>query len=99
MSHFTAQDWILIITAVGYVLNNMITNWRQSAKLDSIKETSKVIEGHVNSATTLARAEKEAGSDREAEMQRTIDELRKTAALLAQAAATNKQLNPEGTLE
>jgi len=88
-SSFTAQDWILIITAIGFVLNNVITNWRQSVKIDTVVSTAKVIEGHVNSAATLAKAEKESGIAREAKLQETIDDLRRSAALLAQAAAIN----------
>ena len=83
----TSQDWILIIGAIGILVNNAINNWRQSAKIDTIVTTAKVIEGHANSAGTLARAEKEAGIAREAKLQETIDELKKSAALLAQAAA------------
>ena len=84
---FTSQDWILIIGAIGILLNNAIVNWKQSAKIDTVVETAKVIEGHVNSAGTLAKAEREAGLAREVKLQETIDDLKKTAALFQQAAA------------
>lgn len=94
MKEFTAQDWILIIGAIGLVLNNMISNWKMNAKVDTINATAKVIEGHVNSATTKADERAQAGVEREKRLQITIDYLKETAALLAQAQAMRESPGP-----
>lgn len=94
MKSFTAQDWILIIGAIGLVLNNMISNWKMNAKVDNINATAKVIEGHVNSATTKADERQTAGIEREKRLQETIDRLTNTAALLAQAKAMAESPGP-----
>lgn len=87
MDQFTAQDWILIIGAAGLVINNAISNWKMSAKVDTVVTTAKIIEGHVNSAKTRDEQQALASTEREKRLEETIVELRKAAELLAQAKA------------
>jgi len=93
MSQFTVEGWVIIIGAIGVVVNNIISNWKMSTKVDAVVQTTKVIEGHVNSATALAKAEKDAGLAREVKLQEIIDELKRTAAVLAQALAIKDASN------
>ena len=87
MNEFTVEGWVIIIGAIGIVINNAISNWKMSAKVDTVVQTTKVIEGHVNSAASKAVAEREALVAERISLRATIDEMRKTAALLAQALA------------
>ncbi len=52
-----------------------------------VQQTAAVIEGHVNSAATAARLALEAGIEREAALQATIERLERTAVALAAATA------------
>ena len=87
MPNISVEGWALLIAAVGVVIVNSINAWRLTGKVDTVVQTAKIIEGHVNSATTKADERAQAGVAREAALQATIDELRKAASLLAQAAA------------
>lgn len=80
-------EWVLLVTAVGIAIKGWIDSWRQITKLESIDVTAKIIEGHVNSAATKADERAQAGVARELQLQLIIDDLKRTAAVLAQAKA------------
>ena len=83
---YTAAEILLFIAAVGAIITTSIQSWRSGSTIQSIKETSKVIEGHVNSQTTQYKEEIRALQEQRTTLQTTIVELRETAKLLAQAA-------------
>jgi len=81
MPQLTAPEILLIIAAIGVVLNNMIQSWRIGTKVA-------VIEGHVNSKETKY-AEQIVSKDNEIQILRNIIvDKDKDKALLAQAVIT-----------
>ena len=82
---------LLLVAAIGAVIVNVITAWNNKAKLLEVAQTAKVIEGHVNSATTRSAMEKESLIAERTALKETIEDMRKTAALLAQTAAIKKE--------
>jgi len=89
---------LLLVAAIGAVLVNVITAWGNRARLDQVVQTSKVIEGHVNSAATRSIVERESLITEKTALRDTIEEMKKTAALLAQSAAITGTVvkKPEG---
>lgn len=85
--NYSATDIVLIITAIGLVINNTISSWKTNTKISALTSTTEVIAGHVNSAATKSNADKEAAAAREAALIATMAEMKTTAALLAQALA------------
>jgi hypothetical protein len=88
--NYTMPEWVLLVTAIGIAIKGWIDSWKQNVKLDAINTTAKIIEGHVNSATTKADERAQAGMAREIKLQETIDDMKKTAAVLASAAAVRE---------
>jgi hypothetical protein len=94
----TTPELLLLIAAVFGGIVSVIRAWRDRRIEDAIggvKETAKVIEGHVNSAASIAHERAEAGAARELALQSIIDDLKTTARALAlaqaAAAAAGKQ--------
>jgi len=83
---------LLLVAAIGAVMVNIITAWGNKVKLAQVAETAEVIKGHVNSAATKAIMEKESLITERAILRETIEEMKKTAALLAQSLAIKKEL-------
>lgn len=84
---YTAPEVVLIITAIGAILQNTISIWRTGNKVaDTFAKTS-VIEGHVNSQTTRYD-EKVNALQKEIDMlKQVIVDKDKMTALLVQANA------------
>lgn len=95
--NYTATDMVLIITAIGLVINNIITSWKTNTKISALTNTTEVIAGHVNSAATKANADREASAAREAALIATMSEMKTSAALLAQALAVKNSAVPVQT--
>ena len=85
---YTMPEVLLLVAAIGAVLVNVITAWGNRIKLDQVAVTTKVIEGHVNSAATKAIVEQQSLITERAILKETIEDMKKTAALLAQSVAT-----------
>ena len=85
---YTMPEVLLLVAAIGAVLVNVITAWGNRVKLDKVAETAEVIKGHVNSAATKAIMEQQSLITERAILKETIEDMKKTAALLAQSVAT-----------
>lgn len=82
----TTPDIVIVISAVGVVINNAIQTWKLNNKVDVINQKTAVIEGHVNSQQTKY-IEQIASKDKEiALLNDILIKKDKEAALLAQAA-------------
>jgi hypothetical protein len=88
-TQYTAAEILLFIAAIGAIITTSIQSWRQGGNIQSIKETSKVIEGHVNSQTTEYKQKIQALQDAAVILNTTITELKETAKLLALSVASH----------
>jgi hypothetical protein len=87
MPGYTAPEILLFIAAIGLVLTNTITAWRQGNKLNVISEKTAIIEGHVNSKETKYIEEMKAKDTQIELLKSVIESQNKDKALLAQAVA------------
>lgn len=76
---------VLVIGAIGAQTVNVIVAWKTSSVV-------KTIEGHVNSAASAATAKLDAADKTIAALNITVNEMRQAAALLAQSAASKKEI-------
>jgi len=74
---------VLVITAIGAQIVNVIVAWKTSTKVTTI-------EGHVNSAAQAAQAKLDAADKTIVALNVTLTEMKQSAALLAQSAALRK---------
>jgi len=88
---YTMPEVLLLVAAIGVVIVNAITAWRQSAKVTLVAEgitrisaKADVIEGHVNSAAAIARAKIESMEQRIVALTQAVTDGEQRAALLAQ---------------
>jgi hypothetical protein len=94
MTHFTAAEWVLVITALGLAVKSWIDSWGTGRKLDKVETkldantivTAKV-EAHVNSKETGYLGKIETLEKENALLREMGAEKKQTAALLAQAVA------------
>lgn len=103
MPTYTMPEWILLVGAIGVMVQGIITAYRTTAKLNtmtndlsatrtelvSVAKTAEVTLGHVNSQTTKATAEIQALTAERATLKATVEDMKHTAALLAQALAAS----------
>lgn len=81
---YTAPEIVLIITAVGAIIQNTVSIWRSGNKIEDTLTKTTVIEGHVNSQATRYE-EKIIALQKEVEiLKQIIVDKDKMAALLAQ---------------
>lgn len=93
MESIGITEWLLIIAAIGVVINSAITTWRTNQKISQVSETVKVvektaekIEGHVNSAASASAAREQAYINEIKSMRTEMADKKQIAALLAQSA-------------
>jgi len=90
--NFTSDQWILIIGAIFLGINNMITNWRTTSRLNIITEDTKVVLGHVNSKETKYITELASKDTEIALLNGIIVDKDKAAALLAQSVIQRNRI-------
>lgn len=84
---YTAPEVILIITAIGAIIQNTVTIWRTSNKVGATLTKATVIEGHVNGQSTRYD-EKMISYRKEIEiLMQVITDKDRTIALLTQSKA------------
>ena len=88
--HYTAPEVLLFIAAIGVLLQNTISAWRNGTKIDQTLTKASIIEGHVNSKETKY-VEQISSYQREVQtLKETIAEKNKIAEMLAQSVAQAK---------
>lgn len=88
---YTAPEVLLFIAAIGVLLQNTITAWRTSNKIDQTLVKTAVIEGHVNSKEARY-VEQLSSKDKEIEVLKgVLIEKDRISALLAQSVVQNKE--------
>lgn len=84
---YTAPEVVLIIGAIGAIIQNTVSIWRTSNKIDSTLTKTSIIEGHVNGQASRYD-EKVNSLLKEIEiLKQIITDKEKTSALLIQANA------------
>lgn len=88
---YTSPEILLMIAAIGAIITQSITAWRNGGKLDVIGQRAATIEGHVNSKETKYVEELKA-KDMEIEiLKQIIISKDKDKSLLAQAVALRQR--------
>jgi hypothetical protein len=88
--HFTPEGIVLILSALGVIIVNIITALKSSRQIAAVSAKADVIAGHVNSTATAQTAKIEGLQKEIAILTGVIADKSKDAAVLAQSIAADK---------